>query len=208
MAINALGSRLLFGAAFGAVLSFGVLADDIALAVDDAGSRTTDAGAGSGSTTPAPEAATSGNPLQSIPISRLSATRDRPLFSASRRPPPPTVVAAPPPPQPSTVPPSAPEAAPFTLVGTIIGEPDRIGIFFNEAAKITTRIREGGRDSGWTLRSLDPRSAVLEGDGRMVTLGMPRPGPTGVVAADTSVGPRISGFVRPRNAARDNDNGL
>ena len=89
MAINALGSRLLFGAAFGAVLSFGVLADDIALAVDDAGSRTTDAGAGSGSTTPAPEAATSGNPLQSIPISRLSATRDRPLFSASRRPPPP-----------------------------------------------------------------------------------------------------------------------
>ena len=190
------------------VLNLGVLADDVALAMDDAGSRTNDLGVGAASKAPAPEAATSGNPLQSIAISRLSATRDRPLFSASRRPPPPAVAVAPPPPPPPAVSPPTPEAPPFTLVGTIIGEHDRIGIFFNEAAKITTRIHEGGSDSGWALRSLDPRSAVLEGDGRMVTLNMQRLNPTGTVATDTDAGPRISGFVRNRNAARDNGDGL
>ena len=34
-----------------------------------------------------------GNPLWSIPLSALSATRERPIFSASRRPPQPAVVA-------------------------------------------------------------------------------------------------------------------
>ena len=205
MAINALGSRLLFGAAI-AVLNLGVLADEVALAMDDAGSRTTEAGAGS--TPPAPEAAPSGNPLLSVTISQLSATRDRPLFSASRRPPPPAVVTAPPPPPPPAVASPTPEAPPFRLVGTIIGEHDRIGIFFNEAAKITTKIHEGGSDSGWALRSLDPRSAVLEGEGRLVTLNMLRLDSMGTVAADAVAAPRISEFVRTRNAARDNRNGL
>ena len=34
-------------------------------------------------------------------------------------------------------------------------------------------MREGEGDFGWTLRSVDRRSAVLENDGRMVTLDMP-----------------------------------
>jgi hypothetical protein len=55
-------------------------------------------------------------------------------------------------------------------VGTIISEDNRIGIFFDETSKITTRIRLGDVDSGWTLRPIDARSAVLEGNGRMVTL--------------------------------------
>jgi hypothetical protein len=209
MAMNSSSSRRGFGAAgIAALLIFGALgdpADDFARAMDTAGSRTTNADAEATVTGGSSEVAGSGNPLQGLPVTRLSATRDRPLFSASRRPPPPVVSTAPPAPPPILASPPAPEAPPFTLVGTIIGEHDRIGIFFNEGAKTTTRIREGDHDSGWILRSLDPRSAVLEGEGRMVTLGMPEPGSAGTVATDASGAPRISGFVKPRKTARDND---
>ena len=73
---------------------------------------------------PAPELSTTGNPLWAIPISKLSATRDRPLFSASRRPRTPTVAAAPAPGRPTALaPPIAPETPPFVLVGTIDAYP-------------------------------------------------------------------------------------
>jgi hypothetical protein len=133
---------------------------------------------------PQPEISTSGNPLWAIPISKLSATRDRPLFSASRRPRTPTVAAAPV---------SAPVAAkpvaqlpPFTLVGTIISEKNRIAIFFDPTSKIATGVREGERASGWTLRSVGSRSAVLEGNDRMVTLDLPEPAADGTSLADGS----------------------
>src|SRR5881396_2769728 len=61
----------------------------------------------------------SGNPLWAIPLSALTATRERPLFLPSRRAPAPAVantpvVAAPPPPSPAQ-----PEQPPLTLVGAI-----------------------------------------------------------------------------------------
>ena len=133
------------------------------------GEASTDAGR------PAPELSTTGNPLWAIPISKLSATRDRPLFSASRRPRTPTVAAAPAPTPTMAAQPPAPETPPFILLGTIIGENSRIAIFFNEALKTTTRIKEGESDSGWILRSVDPRSAILDGSGRTVTLDLPEP---------------------------------
>jgi len=74
---------------------------------------------------PAP---TSANPLWAIPLSTLTATRDRPLFSASRRPPPPAVVpvaVAPPPPPPP--PPTEPEKPNLILVGTVVGDANSFG---------------------------------------------------------------------------------
>jgi general secretion pathway protein N len=147
------------------------------------------------------EPARAGNPLREVPISKLSATRDRPLFSSSRRPPP-EVVAAPPPQPAATVKPAVLAAPPFTLVGTIIGEDNRIGIFFNETSKITTRIRLGEVDSGWTLRSIEPRSAVLEGNGRMVILNLPE------ASATAAPGPRVSRVVKKRNPRRNDGDGL
>src|SRR5216684_625555 len=38
---------------------------------------------------PAVESSTPGNPLWALPLKQLSTTRDRPIFSPSRRPPPP-----------------------------------------------------------------------------------------------------------------------
>src|SRR5690242_19075901 len=60
-----------------------------------------------------------GDPLWAIPLSTLTTTRARPIFSPSRRPPPPPVVAAPyvPPPRPAT--PVEPDRPLLTLVGTV-----------------------------------------------------------------------------------------
>jgi|SRR5271170_6373974 len=136
---------------------------------------------------PAVEPARAGNPLWAIPLSALSATRDRPLFSSSRRPPtPPPVAAAPSPPPLARV--LVTPAPPFTLVGTIIGGKIRMGVFLNEDSKIVMRIRKGEADSGWTVRSVDPRKAVLESDGRMATLDMPEPGSAANAGAAANTG--------------------
>ena len=62
-----------------------------------------------------------GNPLWTVPLNTLSATRDRPLFSASRRPP---VVALPivaPPQKHEVLAPPPPERPSLRLIGTIVG---------------------------------------------------------------------------------------
>ena len=141
--------------------------------------------------TPAAGFVKPGNFLRAIPLNSLSTTRDRPLFSSSRRPPPPAV--APPPPPPVLAEPAAPPAPPpFALIGTIVGDRIRIGFFLNDQSKAVTSMREGEGDSGWTLRSVDRRSAVLENDGRMVTLDMPAvPGSVaGASAPETSSAPQ------------------
>src|SRR5271166_1945188 len=139
---------------------------------------------------PAAEAPATGNPLWAIPVSKLSATRDRPLFSSSRRPPTPTVAAAPTPSPPAVVKPVTPESPPFTLVGTIIGENSRIAILLDENAKTSTGVREGDSASGWILRSVEMRSAILEGSGRTVTLDLPEP--TATAQDDADAPPRVA----------------
>ena len=124
---------------------------------------------------PAPALATTGNPLWAIPVSRLSATRDRPLFSASRRPKTPAAPAAPGPTPVIAAPTLAPAPPPFALVGTIIGDNSRIAIIFDDALKSAKGLKEGESDSGWLLRSVDPHSATLDGSGRTVTLDLPEP---------------------------------
>jgi len=161
---------------------------------------------------PPPEVSTTGNPLWAIPISKLSATRDRPLFSASRRPRTPTVAAAPVSPPVAVAKPVVLELPPFTLIGTIIGENSRIAIFFDQTSKISTGVREGERTSGWTLRSVESRSAVLEGSNRLVTLDLPEPAAEGTSLADGSSAaedsptPRVLGAPRRRKFMPDNPN--
>jgi hypothetical protein len=90
----------------------------------------------------------------------------------------------------------APEAPPLTLVGTIIGENSRIAIFFGEALKTATG--EGESDAGWILRSVNPRSAMLDGSGRAVTLDLREP------AARESPTPSDSETPRRRKLKSDN----
>jgi hypothetical protein len=125
-------------------------------------------------------AAVSANPLWAIPLSALSATRNRPLFTPSRRPPAPIVanvpapvVARPPPP-----PPAVPEHPNLVLVGTVAGENDSVAVFIDNATRDAVRLRAGEGHSGWVLRSIDRRTATLEKGGRTETLELPKPGAT------------------------------
>jgi hypothetical protein len=152
---------------------------------------------------PTAEPSTTGNPLWAIPISKLSATRDRPLFSVSRRPPAPAAPAAPTPTSTVASPAPAPETPPFTLVGTIVGGDSRIAIFYDETLKIASGVRAGERASGWTLRSVDPRSATLEESGRIVTLALPEP--SGEVGSSP---PPVSASPARANRHRLNSDGL
>lgn len=82
------------------------------------------------SSEPAPKSA---NPLWSISLSALTATQDRPIFSASRRPPSPPVaplaiIRAPPPR------PTEPEKPHLMLVGTIVGDAESFGIFVDQTS--------------------------------------------------------------------------
>src|SRR5262249_808556 len=73
----------------------------------------------------ATEQAIRGNALWSIPLSSLSATPDRPIFSPSRRPPPPPPAIAAPyvaPPPPPPAPPPEPDHPLLTLSGTVAGK--------------------------------------------------------------------------------------
>src|ERR1700744_6573751 len=78
----------------------------------------------------------SGNPLWAVPLSALTATQARPIFSASRRPPQPAVVA--PAPELASAPPPAPAEAehpPLALIGAVVGSDQAIAVFLDRATQ-------------------------------------------------------------------------
>jgi hypothetical protein len=107
-------------------------------------------------------------PLASQSLESLSATRERPLFSPTRRPPPPppVIVQGPPPPPP---PPPAPDVALFGIV--MDGENARAIIRPGPGAKVT-RVGIGDDVGGWKVAQIDGRKLVLMLDGRMATFVM------------------------------------
>lgn len=121
---------------------------------------------------PAPSA----NPLWAIPLKLLANTRERPIFSQSRRPPPAVVVAAPvelPPPPP---PPRVVEKPRVSLMGTIVNGNDGYAIFMDQGTKTPVRVRLGSSYQGWALKELRPGVANLERDGENVEIAFPRQG--------------------------------
>jgi general secretion pathway protein N len=125
---------------------------------------------------PTADRASSANPLWAIPLGHLAATRERPLFSPSRRPPPPVVVAkAPPPPPPPPLKPAEPEKPPLTLIGTAVGETgEAIGLFTNLADLKGLRLKVGEEHKGWVLREVRQRQVVLEKGQQNAVLELPR----------------------------------
>lgn len=121
----------------------------------------------------------SDNPLWGIPLKTLSNTRDRPVFSPSRRPPPEIVaepVAATPPPAPRKV---EIEPPPLSLVGTIAGGDEGFGIFLDQSTKAALRLRIGDDFQGWKLRTINGREVTMEKDEQGALLALPPPGTEG-----------------------------
>ena len=137
--------------------------------------------------TPTPaakERVLSGNPLWAIPLGSLTITRERPIFSPSRRPLTPAVIA---PPkvtqQPKAVAPVAgPQRPNLTLVGTVVGTSEGFGVFLDQATHNIVRLKTGEGHAGWILRSVKAREATLEKERQTETLRLPASGENGLEA--------------------------
>ncbi len=139
----------------------------------------------------------SGNPLWAIPLSVLTATQQRPIFTASRRPPqravaaPVDQVSAPPPPKVA-----APERLSLALIGAVVGASDAIAVFLDQTNQKIVRLRQGENHAGWELSSVQPREVTFRKAGRTEVLALKRQdGPAGVADA-----PAPPGLVMPAAA--------
>ena len=136
-----------------------------------------------------------GNPLWSVPLSALTVTQERPIFSAMRRPPPRAVAASPveeahaPPPKQVDAPP------PLMLVGAVVGEGDAIAILVNRIDQKVVRLRQGESLGGWSLTSVQPREVTFKQGDRSEVLALQRPeaaAAPGIQAAPADAGGKLT----------------
>lgn len=118
------------------------------------------------------------NPLWAIPLSSLTATRERPIFNPSRRPPAPVVAGPPPaaPVAPAPVPAGPPK---LTLIGAVVGTTESIAVFLDPSRE-AIRLRAGEDYGGWMVNSIMAREVVLQKDKESVVFALPAPGDTPV----------------------------
>jgi hypothetical protein len=125
----------------------------------------------------APERTLSPNPLWGIPLTQLYGTRDRPIFSPSRRPPPAApAFTAEQAPVTAPVPQKELEPPPLSLVGTIASDDESYGIFLDQSTKAALRLKVGEEYQGWKLRTIQGREVTIERDQQRVSLTLPEPG--------------------------------
>jgi hypothetical protein len=138
-------------------------------------------GARSNAEPPAP----AGNPLWALPLKQLSITRERPIFSPSRRPPPPlpTYVAPVAVRQPAK--PPEPGRPAVSLIGTVIGTDVQIGVFLEKATQNVVRLRLGEEHQGWVLRLVKAREVTLVKDVEQTLMLEPPPGEAPAVRGPT-----------------------
>jgi hypothetical protein len=126
---------------------------------------------------PGSERALGANPLWAMPLAQFTVTRERPIFSPSRRTPPAAVASVAVPRMAAALPkPKEPERPQLTLVGTIAGDEEGFGIFLDQSTKAMLRLKLGQDFQGWKLQSVQGREAALEKDQQVVTLALPQPG--------------------------------
>ncbi len=125
-----------------------------------------------------------GNPLWGVPLKDLSGTRERPIFSPTRRPPSPpapmfTVAAA--------SRPVEPDRPSLRLVGTIAGDREGFGIFLDQTSNKAIKLRTGQSHDGWILRRIGRREALFERKDKTAVLALP------VSGAASNAGTQIAG---------------
>jgi len=139
--------------------------------------------------------------LAAQPLDRLSATRERPLFSPTRRPPPPPppVVVAPEPPPPP------PDVALFGIV--MDGDEAHAVVRAGPAAKIMN-VRVGDDIGGWKVAQIEGRQLVLSLDDRiakfMMFTGNSANGAPPIDRETQSVDRQAQPQTQPQNQMRQN----
>lgn len=138
------------------------------------------------------------NPLWAIPLTTLTATRDRPLFAPSRRPPAPVLPNAPVAAVAET--PEAPRPASelrvtLILIGTVANETDGMALFTDPNSREIVRLRLGDVVAGWTLDAVRNREVTFRKGDRDDILTMQADLPASVA---TPVAPPSTDFVPNR----------
>jgi len=110
-------------------------------------------------------------------LEMLAATRERPLFSSTRRPPPLQER-----PRPSAQPPQPPDVV---LSAIVIGTGVEMA-FLKRGKDKTFPIRTGADVDGWSVTEIASRSVVLERNSQSITLEFPKRGGAATVAAGTA----------------------
>jgi general secretion pathway protein N len=162
----------------------------------------------------------SGNPLWSVPLSVLTATQERPIFSASRRPPPRAVAGPQIEPVVAPVAKSAePERPALALIGAVVGDRDAIAVFLDRTNQKIVRLRTGDTHAGWVLSSVLGREVTLKKaeQTEVITLqrldgpvsagvpgvpGVPPPMPAAIGGVDGSYAPFVPRST-PKNGESD-----
>jgi general secretion pathway protein N len=159
----------------------------------------------------------SGNPLWSVPLSVLTATQERPIFSATRRPPPRAVAG--PRIEPVSAPlakPAEPERPALALIGAVVGDSDAIAVFLDRTNQKIVRLRAGDTHAGWVLSSVLGREVTLkkaeqtevlvlqrqDGPGSPGIPGVPPPMPAMIGGVDGSYAPFVPRST-PKNGESD-----
>ena len=106
--------------------------------------------------------AVSGNPVAAVPLDRLSETRNRPLFSPSRRPPAPpapAAIAA----RVERAPQALPSLSPpgVALFGTVVGAQGGRAFIATGESKRIFGVGPGDDVAGWTVTAITQRNLVL-----------------------------------------------
>ena len=122
--------------------------------------------------------APAGNPLWALPLEQLAATRERPIFSPSRRPAArPTLTHVAPVAVQLPAKPPVVERPAVSLIGTVIGTNVRIAVFLEAVTQKVVRLRVGQDHEGWVLRRVKEREVTLVKDvEQTLVFGLPPPG--------------------------------
>ena len=115
----------------------------------------------------------SGHPLWRLPLGELTGTRERPIFSATRRAPP--APETPPPPALVSAPGKEITRPPLSLLGAIAADEAGIAIFLDEITRRTVRLKVGEGYAGWTLQLVKAREATLIRDQYTAIVALPPP---------------------------------
>lgn len=108
-------------------------------------------------------------------LSALTATQERPIFSASRRPLPRVVAAMPVEEVAAPSPKSAETLPPLVLLGAVVGEGDAIAILLDSTDQKVIHLRQGESRAGWSLSSVQSREVTIKQGDRSEVLALQRP---------------------------------
>jgi general secretion pathway protein N len=108
------------------------------------------------------------NPLDALRLQSLVVTRERPLFTPSRR----AHLSLPSDVQAPSLPPQVDvkvvsfDPPPLDLIGTVVGEGLSYALIRNRGNAIVVRVRPGDEAEGWQVRTIRVRSISLQREGR------------------------------------------